>query len=184
MLEKLDEEGIFPLGSFVKVDPDEIRRNMPEFMHHAKFDPTTAGYHTRKEAGYIAEITTLAALQSGRSVIVDGSVRDYRWYKGHFSDLRSQFPGLRIAILQVSAPREAVLQRAATRAMATGRYVPLETLERSMQEVPATVTRLAPLADFYCEFENAPHSGIRINTAGVTWESFAQQWNQNVTRRA
>uniref|UniRef100_A0A6U6D9L2 Zeta toxin domain-containing protein n=1 Tax=Odontella aurita TaxID=265563 RepID=A0A6U6D9L2_9STRA len=115
VLDKLGTDGKFPLESFVKVDPDEIRRDMPEFMHYAKYDPTVAGHHTRKEAGYIAEIITLAALQSGKNVIVDGSVRDYQWCKRHFSHLRAEFPGIRIAILQVSAPREAVLQRAVVR---------------------------------------------------------------------
>jgi len=33
---------------------------------------------TRKEAGYIVEILTLAALQAGENVLVDGSLREPR----------------------------------------------------------------------------------------------------------
>jgi len=46
-------------------------------------------------------------------VLVDGSLRDYEWYKGYFKKLRHDFPFLRIAILHITAPKEAVLERAA-----------------------------------------------------------------------
>jgi Zeta toxin len=79
-LKKLVEEGRFPLMAFVRVDPDAIRRYLPEFELYVQHSPERAGELTNKEAGYIAEILTLAGLQAGKNVIVDGSLRRVKWY--------------------------------------------------------------------------------------------------------
>lgn len=94
-------------------DPDEIRRQLPEFHLYVELAPELAGELTRKEAGYIAEILTLAGLRAGKNVLVDGSLRDCEWYKGYFERLRRGFKNLRLAIIHVTAPREAIFQRAA-----------------------------------------------------------------------
>ena len=56
---------------------------------------------------------TLAALQAGKNVLVDGSLRDSEWYSWYFGRLREDFPSVRQAIIHVTAPREAVFSRAA-----------------------------------------------------------------------
>jgi predicted kinase len=112
-LTKLSEKGRFPLKAFIAVDPDEIRRHLPEFYLYVDQAPEVAGELTRKEAGYISEILTLAGLQAGKNVLVDGSLRDHEWYKVYFARLRKDFPLVRQAIIHVTAPREAVFQRAA-----------------------------------------------------------------------
>ena len=114
-MNKLVEKGHFPLLAFVTVDPDEIRRHLPEFHLYVKESPELAGELTRKEAGCIAEILTLAGLQAGKNVLVDGSLRDSEWYKEYFERLRRDFSNLRIAIIHVTAPRDAVFQRSAVR---------------------------------------------------------------------
>jgi predicted kinase len=111
----LVEKGRFPLLAFVSVDPDEIRRQLPEFHLYVEQSPELAGELTRKEAGFIAEILTLAGLQAGKNVLVDGSLRDAEWFRGYFERLRKWFPNLRLAIIHVTAPREAIFQRAAVR---------------------------------------------------------------------
>jgi predicted kinase len=112
-LNQLVQKGRFPLMAFVRVNPDDIRRLLPEFAFYIQEDPDNAGELTNKEAGYIAEILTLAGLRSGKNVIVDGSLRCSTWYRNYFARLRLDFPSLRIAIIHVTAPREAVFQRAA-----------------------------------------------------------------------
>ena len=79
-MRKLVENGRFPLTAFVIVDPDEIRHRLPEFHMYVEENPELAGSMTRKEAGFIAEILTLAALQAGKNVLQDGSLRDSDWY--------------------------------------------------------------------------------------------------------
>jgi hypothetical protein len=111
-LKKLQEKGRFPLSAFVTVDPDEIRQYFPEYSLYVIQNPSKAGEMTRKEAGYIVEILTLAALQAGKNVLVDGSLRDWEWYSTYFKRLRNEYPSLKIALLHVDAPREAIFARA------------------------------------------------------------------------
>jgi predicted kinase len=97
----------------VWVDPDQIRHCLPEFEVLVRHEAGQAGERTRKEAGMLSEVLIQAALKAGKSVIVDGSLRDRQWYQDYFHHLRHDYPGIRIAILHVTAPRTAVLERAA-----------------------------------------------------------------------
>ena len=108
---KLVEKRRFPLESFVSVDPDEIRRRLPEFDGYVRHNPETAGEHTRKEAGMIAEILTLATLDRGQHVLVDGSLRDAHWYAKYFQSLRQSFPHIKLGIIHVTAPIDAIFKR-------------------------------------------------------------------------
>jgi len=114
-MRRLVKERRFPMLAFVRVDPDAIRQFLPEFHLYVKQSPELAGELTMKESGFIAEILTLAGLEAGKNVIVDGSLRRAGWYREHFARLRRDYKhlGLRIAIIHVTAPREAVFRRAA-----------------------------------------------------------------------
>jgi hypothetical protein len=169
----------FPLLSFVNVDPDAIRQFLPEFPVYVRVIPEKAGELTRKEAGFIAEILTLAALYKGKNVLVDGSLRDCNWYETYFKRLREEFPALRLALLQVTAPKEAVIQRAEERAKTTGRVVPRNLLLETMERVPKSVVRLSSLVDYYAEIHNPPNvDDVQLRTTGETWDSFRKQWLQ------
>lgn len=173
----LVEQGLFPLKAFVTVDPDEIRHLLPEYHMYIDENPELAGELTRKEAGLIAEILTLAALKAGKNVLQDGSLRDWEWYKAYFTRLREEFPAVRQAILHVTAPREAVFRRAADRAVATGRTVPTDVLEAALEQVPRSVKILAPLVDYYAQLDNAEEIKL-VKPEGHTWEDFRQVWHQ------
>lgn len=173
----LVDKRLFPLKAFVTVDPDEIRHLLPEYHMYIDENPELAGDLTRKEAGFISEILTLAALQAGKNVLLDGSLRDWEWYKGYFARLREEFPAVRQAILHVTAPREVVFRRAAERAIATGRVVPARVLEATLEQVPRSVEILAPLVDYYAELNNAAEVQL-VKPEGSTWEDFRDIWNQ------
>lgn len=170
------------MHAFVIVDPDEIRRLLPEFHMYVNENPELAGDLTRKEAGLIAEILTLAALQGGKNVLQDGSLRDSNWYQVYFARLRKEFPRVRQAIIHVTAPKEAVFHRAESRAKMTGRVVPRELLEETMQQVPRSVAILAPLVDYYAEINNPPDAVDveLVKPVGSSWEEFGRQWVQEV----
>ena len=179
-IDKLVSWGYFPVAGFVGVDPDEIRRRLPEFRTLAKLYPKRAGELTRKEAGYVSEILAAVALEAGKNVLVDGSLRDSDWYQKYFGQLREEYPMLQIAILHIKAPREAVFERADERAKRTGRVVPRELLIEAMEQVPRSVKILSPLADYFCELNNAPGKEIEILTEGEDWDTFKVQWFQTL----
>lgn len=112
VVRELVNERTLPLLSFVSVDPDEIGRRLPEFNSYSKKSPSSVDELTRKESGIIAEILTLAALQAGRNVIVDGIMKDAKWHLQLIEKLRKEYPVLKMAILVVSAPAQMVFKRA------------------------------------------------------------------------
>ena len=172
---QLAQHGYFPLESFVTVDPDEIRRHLPEFDYLIKNHPDHAGEWTRKEAGFVAELLTQVSLEQGRNVLVDGSLRDAAWYRYYFQQLRESHPRLQIAILHVTAPRDLVMKRADERSKTTGRVVPRKTLEDALEQVPKSIALLRPECDFFAEIQNS-HS-LQLTTG--TWDDFRQAWTQN-----
>mmetsp|Transcript_14574 Transcript_14574/g.25257 ORF Transcript_14574/g.25257 Transcript_14574/m.25257 type:complete len:221 (-) Transcript_14574:155-817(-) len=155
-IKKLDEQGKFPLDSFVSVDPDEIRRRLPEFSTYIQKSPQRAGELTRKEAGMMAEVLTNFALEKGMNVLVDGSLKDAVWYENYFLKLRECYPNLRIGIIHVTAPTEAIFERVQQRGKSTGRVVPMDALIRSIKEVPKAVEQLRKSVDFFMEIHNPP----------------------------
>jgi len=172
----------FPLETFITVDPDEIRRLLPEFEFYLVHNPEMAGEHTRKEAGFLAEMLTQIALKNGRNVLVDGSLKDAEWYHDYFHLLKKDYEefGLKIGILHVTAPREAVFERARDRGKITRRIVPQHRLEETLDKVPHSVIRLAPLVDFHAELHNGQDSSdIELVSGGLTWSNFRRVWDQS-----
>ena len=162
------------------VDPDVVRQHFPEYAVYNNLAPERAGELTRKEAGVVSEILTEAALRRGQNVLVDGSLRNATWYTNLFQDLRTRYPKLQIGILHVTAPQEAVFERADSRAKVTGRVVPRDLLEQVMEEVPQSLKILSKQVDFAVELLNAPHTDdVEIVTQGVTWDSFQRVWRQS-----
>jgi hypothetical protein len=50
------EQQLFPLQSFVNVDPDCIRKLLPETDSYNEINSDTTGFLTQKEVGYISEV--------------------------------------------------------------------------------------------------------------------------------
>jgi len=179
VLKYMHRHGYFPLASFVIVDPDEIRNHFPEYKLYKSEMPLKAGEMTTKEAGYIVEILTLAAMQAGLNVLVDGSLRDWAWYEGYFAQLKKEYSCVKISILHIDAPRDAIIERARQRGLITGRKVPLETLEMAIKQVPISVAKLKDQVDSYYKFNNLTCSkDVELVSEECTWESFTEKWVQ------
>ncbi len=164
------------------MDPDEIRRKLPEFEVYVEKTPERAGELTRKEAGMIAEIITNFALEKGMNVLVDGSLKDATWYENYFRKLRKTYPKLKIGIIHVTAPIEAILERVAQRGKATGRVVPVEALQRNFEEVPTAVKRLRKSVDFFLEIYNPPEQASSSVSPSLPLESSPSQEANDLTK--
>ena len=150
----LASQGLFPLSAFVRVDPDMLRELLPELPGYILQNPSTAGYMTQKEAGYIAEVLSLNALQRGKNVLVDGSLRQAEWYRAYITNLHNRFSKLRFAIIQVTAKETTIFERVERRTKVTGRVVPRELLLETMQQIPSSLRILAPYVDYVATFAN------------------------------
>ncbi|CAB1117808.1 unnamed protein product [Ectocarpus sp. CCAP 1310/34] len=157
----LGDRGLFPMDDFVRVDPDSLRRKLPEMEGYVRSDPGTAGYLTHKEAGLLGELLEETALLQGRNILVEGSMRNGEWYAEHIRDRRRRFPRLRVAIIHVWAPEEEVMKRAVRRGLTTGRVIPPALLRDTIRAVPRSVEMLAPLADYCVRIDNVGDDGWR-----------------------
>ena len=146
ILQWLAAKGLLPLERFVIVDPDAIRTWLPEWHGLVAQNASTAGYRTQREVGSLAEILTTWALDNGRSVVIDSSLRDAAWHAEYFTALRRLYPRVRLAILHVTASYPTLRARVTRRAVKEGRMVPDAVLQDAWDRIPAAVTALTP----YC----------------------------------
>lgn len=167
---------LFPLDRFVLVDPDRLKRQLPEMSGYMREHPHMAATLTHKESGYIAEIVQREAMLRHRNVLVDGSLRNVAWYTGYFQRIRRDFPSYRIAIILVTAPPDRVIARAARRAAVTGRVVPPEVLQETMEQVPQSFTALAPLANFTAVLQNDDDAADPRLMPPMDEATFARTW--------
>eukprot|EP01035_Chromulina_nebulosa_P018489 gene18489-24202_t len=153
-IEWLYNKGLFPLKAFVRVDPDAIRDLLPETAEYNKINHDLTGKLTQKEVGYISEVLILDALDQGKNVLVDGSLRDYVWYRQYILKLRSLYPNVKICILHVTASEDTVIRRAVQRAGKTGRYIPLDVMLSTINQINKSMEILAPLTNFVVSLSN------------------------------
>ena len=184
---ELVKQGRLPLLGFVHVDPDEIRRRLPEFSVYVLKSPFMVETFTKKETGYIVEILTLAALQAGRNVIVDGSLLEASWHVQRIQSLRQQYSSLKFAIFNVTAPLEIICKRAQAQALQTGREIAEECITICLEEIQDAMETLRPKVDFYCEIHNAGSLELKESASTMTttegdadldWTGFTVQFLQ------
>ena len=124
VMEQLQRRGLLCVEDFVYVDPDALRECLPEYAMYLQQDAETAGSVTQKEAGFMAEILTLAALECAMNIIVDGSLKDSMFYECHFRQLKRECPKLCLAIFLISAPLEDIYERVVVSRKCQGKSFP------------------------------------------------------------
>jgi hypothetical protein len=171
--------GVIPKGTFAcHIDPDAIKRKLPEWSIYLQNNPQSAGSFTHSESALIAEIAKEAALGMGLSVWVDGSLSNTDWTIQDIQRIRRTHIGYRIAVFHVMAEEEIVLQRCRKRAISTGRMVPIEKTRVSIEGSAITVQRLGPpLVDFVAKIRNDGGDPVllSINNCNVSdWKKISE----------
>eukprot|EP00467_Chlorarachnion_reptans_P019800 CAMPEP_0114500416 /NCGR_PEP_ID=MMETSP0109-20121206/7950_1 /TAXON_ID=29199 /ORGANISM="Chlorarachnion reptans, Strain CCCM449" /LENGTH=347 /DNA_ID=CAMNT_0001678071 /DNA_START=260 /DNA_END=1303 /DNA_ORIENTATION=- len=179
----LESNGYFPLNAFVYVDPDEIRTQLPEWTGYVEANAAKAARLTNRESGLITEILVQEALKRSHNVVIDGTLRDYEWYKIAISKFRKHYPDHKIAIVHVTAPLHIIRNRVRQRALLTGRLVPDEDIRKSYAQVPDSVDKLSPLVDFFARIINDEEGGEPKLIIPDCWEEFSAQWFSNISKK-
>jgi len=150
--------GSFPLENIVHIDPDYFKMVMSEwnmYVDASVKDPSImAGSMCHQESGFMQEIAQEAALRNNQNIWVDGSLRDGPWFEKVFTDIRKRFPSYRIAIFYVYATEKTIRQRIKKRELETGRGVPEEELQSSLDAPDKSLGLLMPLVDFVARINN------------------------------
>lgn len=150
----LNDNGLLPISSFVRVDLDYIRSQLPETKTYNWLNRRTAGVLTQLEAGAIAEVATEEAFQRGLHVWVDSSLKDERWWSCELRRLRRTYPQYKYCILHVRASWDRVVEREARRGQKTGRRIPPTLLSQVYDAVPRAVAKLQRHVDLCIEVDN------------------------------
>lgn len=154
---------------------DEIRQYLPEYAFFIQESPGLVDHLTQKECGYIAETLTLAALQSGRNVIFDTSLRHASWFKTNIHFLRTHFTSLKVGLIHVSSSLENVLQRVKERGQVTGKMISREKILDALELIPKSVEEMKPVVDYFCAIVN-DSEGLQL--IGDDWEHFSEVFKQ------
>lgn len=197
VLMQLHQANLLPnFESFVKIDPDMMKSELPEMAGYLCADRETAASKLHRESTQMADVLFEHAVANHLPVLVDGSLRDVAYYQELFDRIHGEFPAYRIAILHVTADREVIMQRAAARAEKTGRVVPLDLLDESIRQVPASVEALSHTADVVHVIANNEGQPLQLLSSTIkieakdatiftamsrlderpTWEDFARSW--------
>jgi predicted kinase len=185
VIRSLVKSGRLPILSFVHVDPDSIRRRLPEFESYAKLNPTHVNDFTRKECGYIAELLLMAGLQHGRNVVFDSAMRNTEWFssfigtlkKGCAKEMFGLLTNIKIAVLHITAPTDVILERVQKKSLETGREIDEESVLKSLEAIPASLDVVRDLVDFYCEIFNGVDDYTLVG-GGIDWDDFRQTFLQ------
>jgi hypothetical protein len=179
VLSHLFKRDLFPLDGFIKIDPDMLKSELPEMAGYLKVNPETAATKLHRESTQMSDVLFEHSLLSKHNILVDGSLRDVEWYTFLFERLRKEFPDYQLAILYVSATPQTIKDRAKKRAERTGRAVPEELLQESIDQVPKSVAALSPLTDVTFEISNNDGKAMELKQLGdsvPTWDDFAKTW--------
>lgn len=183
VLSSLYKSDLFPLDTFVIIDPDKIKTELPEMSGYLKADPATAATKVHRESTQMADVLLEHTLMDRSNILVDGSLRDVDYYKQLFQRIRSEYD-YRIAIILVTADAQVIHERAKERAEKTGRAVPDEVINESIEQVPRSVKQLSPYADVVVEIANDNDKPLQIVSSSLgddktSWDDFADIWTDD-----
>lgn len=187
VLSSLYKSKLFPLDKFLIIDPDKLKNELPEMPGYLQADPTTAATKVHRESTQMADVLLEHTLLQKTPILVDGSLRDFDYYRDLFQRIKKDF-GYRIAIILVTAEPSTIHDRASQRAIKTGRAVPEELINKSIQQVPESVAKLSPYADAVFEIANNDDSPLRIVSSSLakdgtttSWLDFSNTWTDETT---
>jgi hypothetical protein len=179
VIRSLVNSGRLPILSFVHVDPDTIRRRLPEFESYTKLNPTLVNDLTRKECGFMAELLLLAGLQNGRNVVFDSAMRNTEWFSSFIVTLKKRcakevfglLAHIKIAVLHITAPTKLILERAQMKSLETGRQIEENSILKSLEAIPPSLEVVKKLVDFYGEIYNGV-DGYELVGDDLDWDGF------------
>jgi predicted ABC-type ATPase len=137
---------------YVMADVDRIKHCLPEMKELLKTDPKNAGTILHSEACTIHEIMFRSAIMEGRNVIIDGSLRDGKFFLPFLKQWKDV--SYEITIIHVVASLETCLRRAEKRAQITCRYIPEQSIRTSLEQCPKSVELLRPHVDHVIVIHN------------------------------
>lgn len=147
---------------FVKVDPDGIKDQLPEYgkatAHDASYRKASVMAH--EESSFVARKVTEAAIDQGKHVIVDGTGASAASMVSKIREL--QGAGYHIHVAYSHLDEKTAMDRMKVRAEQTGRYVPEEFVHAAYQAIPNNFEKIRQASDSFEMFDSGRSPSVRV----------------------
>jgi predicted ABC-type ATPase len=142
---------------FVKVDPDSIKEQLPEYQKNVADRNNTfrgAAWHAHAESSDVAKTIMREAIKNGNHLIVDGTGRDTKSFLAKMDMLKAA--GYTVHVAMPHLPVEQGMKRMSDRAQVNGRYVPDHIVKEAYQTIPKNFSTIAARADSAKLYDASP----------------------------
>jgi hypothetical protein len=136
----------FNLKQCVRIDPDEIRRQLPEWDQLVRDHPKDAGTLTHMESTFIALLVERICIANKYNYLVDGSLSNLEWYKTWLLEVKQTH---RLYLFRFSCSLELAFERCLKREQMTGRHVSEQQIRDTLAKIEIAWPQLKMLADVF-----------------------------------
>jgi predicted ABC-type ATPase len=147
---------------FVMVDPDGIKEKLPEYQEATKASARNAAVMVHEESSGVAKDLRGRAIDQGKHVVIDGTMKDPIKYGKLIDDLKKK--GYKVNVFFVDIDIDQAIHFAEKRAERTGRWVPPALMREIYPEARKSFLQLKDYADDFKVFDR------RQGTPSLVWD--------------
>lgn len=176
------KDAVADLGvNFARVDSDEIKKSIPEYVAFQKQNADKAAFRVHNESSDIANAANDALIAAGKCFAFDGTMKSESKYVDLINKLKEA--GYIISIIGVDIPTQEAIARSEKRAKETNRSVPVGIIKGSHGGFADTFPKIKDLVDEYQLYDNSQPEGqaatLICDKSGVKneelWERFIKK---------
>ena len=178
-------QGYLPVDAPIIINMDDIRLMLPESNILKEKEPWTWGANSQQESGLIAELISFVAISLGRSIIVDGTMKDISWNKQYIKSMKSLAPDrneFNVGVIHVTAKPEIIFKRVNSRNMegisnpfcSKTRVVPMECVTESLKLMDVTyLNEIKSHLDIIISIDNSVENRpVLVHPWYLSWDGF------------
>ncbi|MBD7965443.1 zeta toxin family protein [Fictibacillus norfolkensis] len=136
----------------ITIDPDEIKKLIPEYQAFQKTFPSSAATLVHKESVDISEKLVNRMIESERSFLLEGTMAKTGKYVSLVNRLLNRRYEVNVYIVDV--PVHVAIEREAIRARKTGRSIPRYVINRTHRYIPKTFLAIKDEVSFFEGYDN------------------------------
>ncbi|MED1864611.1 zeta toxin family protein [Fictibacillus nanhaiensis] len=136
----------------ITIDPDEIKKLIPEYQAFQKTFPSSAAALVHKESVDISEKLVNTMIESERSFLLEGTMAKTGKYVSLVNRLQKR--SYKVVVYIVDVPLQVAIEREAIRAKKTGRSIPRHVIEHTHQHIPKTFLAIKEDVNFFEGYDN------------------------------
>jgi predicted ABC-type ATPase len=147
----LDTDDIAGAG-FVNVNPDDVKEQLPEYNEGLEMRAKDSAAAVHLESGDVAADVYNRTIEKGLNMVLDGTGRHADKHIRKIKQLQEN--GYHIQLIMPDIDVQEAVERANSRADATGRYVPSKILIGAHLGIPGNFEKIAREADEFHLYNN------------------------------